>query len=129
MKRLKLLLVAVFLVFGFSSCEYTFWVPEDVIDPTDPNADVISFSETIQPIFTNNCVSCHKTGGQLPDLSSGNAYSSINTSRYINRTSPAESLIYTHPDPTNTGTHTQMKYTAAQAAYVLGWITQGAENN
>ncbi len=65
----------------------------------------------------------------MPDLSTGNAYSSLNSSRYINTSNPESSLIYTHPNPANTSEHSQKKYTEAQAALVLTWITQGAKNN
>ncbi|MBN1819337.1 MAG: hypothetical protein JW833_01395 [Prolixibacteraceae bacterium] len=131
MKTFRLLLVVIFLAFGLGSCEYTFWVPEpvpEIPDPNDPNAEQISFAQTIQPIFTNSCVECHTTGKQLPDLSEGNAFSSINTSRYLNTSTPEESLIYIHPNP-DSNTHSQRKYTATQAQNVLIWITQGAKNN
>ncbi|NQU84490.1 MAG: hypothetical protein HQ541_01895 [Mariniphaga sp.] len=130
MKTLRLLLVVVFVAFGVVSCEYTFWVPEEVLvipDANDPDAEQISFAQTIQPIFTSNCVSCHG-GAQLPDLSEGKAFASINSSRYINTSSPEESRIFSYTNP-DTDSHSQKKYTAAQAAYVLGWITQGAKNN
>ena len=131
MKTFRLLLVAVFLAFGLGSCEYTFWVPEpvpEIPDENDPDAEQISFAQTIQPIFTNNCVACHTTGKQLPDLSEGKAFASLNTSRYINTGSPEESKIYKYPKP-DTDTHTQKKLTAVQAANILIWIKQGAKNN
>jgi len=113
-----------------SGCVYNFILPEDVIDPEDPDAPEISFTQDIVPIFTNNnnCSSCHDTGGQMPDLTVANAYASLNSSRYINSSTPEESKIYTwtHPD---TDTHKQKEYTEAQAAKVLTWIIQGAKNN
>lgn len=128
MKILKILLAAVIFTFLFSECKYSFIVPEEVVVP-DPGED-ISFSEKIEPIFTanNNCTSCHNTGGQLPDLSAGNAYNSINTSRYINRGTPESSLIYTYPNP-DTDTHTRKKYSQNEALLILTWIQQGAKNN
>ncbi len=113
----------------FSGCKYDFIVPEEVPDPTDTTV-VVSFSEEIVPIFTenNNCTQCHSTGGQMPDLTAGNAYSSINNSRYINKGTPEESLIYTKPNPATSG-HSQKKYTEAQAGLILKWIIQGAKNN
>ncbi|HSH19331.1 MAG TPA: hypothetical protein VLA03_02690 [Draconibacterium sp.] len=132
MKILKLLLAVVVVALLFSECKYSFIVPEDipVIDPDDPNAPQISFANDIAPIFNanNNCTACHKTGNQMPDLTTENAYKSLNSARYINDNSPEESLIYKHPHP-DSGTHSQKKYTAAQAALVLGWIQQGAKNN
>ena len=129
MKALKLFITVIILALATSSCLYDFIPPEEPApDPNDPNAAQVSFSTDIQPIFTNNCVACHKTGGQMPDLSAGKAYAAINSSRYINTSSPDQSLIYLHPSPT-TSTHTHKKYTATQAAIILTWITQGAKNN
>lgn len=132
MNKLKYFIPIAVIAFIFSACKYDFIIPEKVVivDPNDPNAEVIKFSESVLPIFNgnNNCTSCHKTGGQAPDLTTANAFSAINSSRYVNKTTPAESKIYTHPSPLTT-THSQKKYTEAQAAIVLGWITQGAKNN
>ncbi len=127
MNKLTLIVAVVFMAFLYSGCKYDFIVPEEVIDPGDPNAEQVSFSEDIIPIFTDNCTSCHDTGGQMPDLTPDNAYSALNTTRYINTSSPDESLLYTKPDPSGSGSHP--KYSEADAAMILVWIQQGAENN
>lgn len=131
MKLFKILFAVFLVALIFTGCRYSFVVPEQVINPDDPNAPEVSFASQIETIFNNNnnCTQCHTTGKQLPDLSTGHAYASLNTSRYINTASPDQSLIYTHPNPDNASVHTQKKYTAAQAALVLTWITQGAKNN
>jgi hypothetical protein len=46
--------------------------------------------------------------------------------KYINLGTPAESLIYTKPAPA--ASHSQ-KYTTTEAAIVLKWIEEGAEDN
>jgi len=127
MKVLKILFSLIVVTLLFGGCTYNFIVPEEVVDPSDPDAPEVSFAGEIQPVFTAKCASCHNTGGQLPDLSQGNAYASINTSRYINATTPETSLIYTRPHPSNTDSHP--KYSEAEAALLLTWITQGAKNN
>ena len=129
MKTLKFLFPIFVFALLLGSCTYDFIIPEEVlvIDPDDPNAVQISFSTDIVPIFTAKCVSCHKTGSQLPDLSAGNAFSSINSTRYIDSSSANSSLIYSRPNPSNTDSHP--KYSEAEAALVLGWIQQGAKNN
>lgn len=129
MKALNFIFLIGILTICLGGCKYDFIVPEEipVIDPGDPNAEQISFSSAIVPIFENNCVSCHKTGSQSPDLSAANAYSSISSTRYLNTSDAEESLIFTKARPEGTGTHP--KYTAAQAANVLIWIQQGAKNN
>jgi len=124
MKALKIIIsiIAVALVLG--GCAYNFIVPEPVVDPGDPDAEEISFAAEIVPIFTTKCVRCHTTGKQLPDLTADNAYSSLNSTRYVNKTTPESSLIYTKP----TGNHSAT-YSDAEAAKILLWINQGAQNN
>ena len=131
MKVLKLFSI-ILLIIVFSGCKYDFIIPEDipVVNPDDPNVAEISFLNDIIPIFNdnNNCTACHKTGGQIPDLTPDHAYASLNSTRYINSSKPEESRIYLHPNP-KTSTHTHKKYTAAEAATILLWIQQGAKNN
>jgi len=127
-KIFKILLLVVMAAFLATACEYDWIIPEEVpvIDPDDPSKQ-ISFATQILPIFSgNDCTSCHN-GSQMPDLRADRAYAAINTTRYINKSEPQQSRIYTvpHPDP---GTHYK-KYTGAQAAVILAWIQQGAKNN
>ncbi len=133
MKKLKILFAVIGVSFLLSGCVYNFIVPEEVIAPIDvddPDAPQISFATQIEPIWNNNnnCTACHKTGGTNPDLTTGNAYNSVNVAKYINSATAEESKIYSHPNP-DTDTHKQKKYTASQAALILGWIQQGAKNN
>lgn len=111
-----------------TGCIYDWVVPEEV--PDIPVGVEISFAEEILPIFTtgNNCSSCHRAGATPPDLTAANAYNQINTAKYINRTTPAESGIYKVPAPSSTS-HRHKIYTAQQAALILAWIEQGAKNN
>jgi hypothetical protein len=131
MKKFRSLLTLLVVTLLFSGCTYNFIIPEELPpDPTDPNAPEISFSAEILPIFNNgnNCTSCHGTGGTSPDLTTEKAYNSINNSKYISLGTPEESKIYHYPSP-DTDTHKQQEYTANEAALVLGWIIQGAQNN
>lgn len=125
MKALKIIFSIVIMALIFGGCTYNFIVEETVLDPDDPDTPDVSFSAQIAPIFASKCTACHYTGNQAPDLTAANAYSSLNTSRYISTSDPASSLIYTKPSPT--GNHVQ--YSDAEAALVLTWITQGAQNN
>ncbi|WP_372647909.1 hypothetical protein [Draconibacterium sp.] len=125
MKALKIILSIFLIGLIFGGCAYNWIVEEEVIDPTDPDAPEVSFSAEITPIFSAKCTACHTTGNQMPDLTPSNAYNSLNSSRYINTSDPASSLIYTKPSPT--GSH--VKYSESEAALVLTWITQGAQNN
>ena len=116
-------------VIGFllNACTYDFIVKEELppIDVTVP----VSFATQIAPIFSNSCVSCHKQGGQAPDLSAANAYNSLKNMNLINLTTPESSVIYTEPNPANASVHNWKKYTAADTQLVLTWIQQGAKNN
>ncbi len=126
MRTLKTLLSLIVLAVIMSSCTYNWIIEEEVIDPEDPDAPEISFATEITPIFASKCTSCHDPGGRTPDLTAANAYSSLTSSdRYVNTSAPETSLIYTKPSPT--GSH--IKYSETEAAKVLTWITQGAQNN
>jgi hypothetical protein len=123
--KFKILLLVIVAAVMASSCKYDWIIPEEIPD-IDPNEE-ISFSAEIEPIFNsgNNCTACHN-GSQIPDLREGNAFGSLNSTRYINKTTPGESRIYALPHPD--GNHYK-KYTGAQAALILAWIEQGAKNN
>lgn len=112
-----------------SSCQYDTLV-QPVIPPPDPSY-TISFAKDIAPIFENNsnCTACHKTGGQVPDLTSGYAFSSIINMGLVSLSDPAASPIYWTPNLDNSSNHAWKKYTDVQAQYVLQWIKQGALNN
>lgn len=127
MKRIKKFIFLVIAGIAVYSCTYDF-IKEDTT-PINPGTPV-SFSQQILPIFTNNnnCTSCHKPGGQNPDYTAANAYTSIMNNNVVNLASPASSPLYTVPDPA-TGTHSWKKYTATQAQLILLWIQQGAKNN
>jgi hypothetical protein len=124
MKKTKIYFLLVLFGLLLNACKYDFIVPEELppIDTTVP----VSFSTQIVPIFANSCVSCHKTGGQAPDLTSANAYNSIKTMNLVNTTTPESSIIYAFP---GSSSHSWKGYTASEAQLVLTWIKQGALNN
>jgi hypothetical protein len=108
-----------------TSCQYKFIV-EPVVPPPDPG-DTVYYSQEIEPIYgTQGCTGCHNTGGTQPDLSEGNSYSSITGMGLVDEGDPEASKIYYYPLPD--GSHFA-KYTSAQAALILGWIEQGANDN
>lgn len=109
------------LLVALGSCEYEFIE----IDQPDPDVTV-KFSESILPIFeSNNCTACHKLGATAPDLTAVNAYNSI-VPAFVNLSDPGSSIIYTVPGPSSSH---PARYNLTQAALVLTWIKQGAENN
>lgn len=116
-----------FVLFVGGGCYY-----DNVIFPDggEVTGDV-SFSSDILPIFENDCATsgCHSTGGQKPDLTPANAYTSLINGNYINTSSPEDSELYLWmkglkglPMPPS-GTD------ATNTAKVLAWIKQSAQNN
>ena len=125
MKKHSIFLIVILVTLLFAGCKYDFILPEEVA-PIDPNVP-ISFSTQIAPIFStgDKCTSCHKSGGQTPDLTSANAYSQI-VPGLVNLTTPETSMIYAFP---GSSSHSWKGYTANEASLVLEWIKQGAKNN
>ncbi len=116
---LKLTTVMVLLI-SLNGCYY-----DQVVPDGPPPGKIISFSTDIQPIFDNKCNGCHPPAGGL-DLTAGNAYESINKTPYVDVSNPGSSTIYTVPAPTASHGGT---YSPGEAATVLQWIEQGAEDN
>lgn len=126
MKKRSLFLILVLFTILITGCKYNFILPEEVTPP-NPDGEPVSYATQVQPIFTAKCIECHKSGGQSPDLTSGNSYNQVVPSK-IDATTPANSKIYAFPAPT-TSTHTWKKYSTNEANLVLTWITEGAKNN
>lgn len=126
MKKSNIYLLLFLLGLLLNACTYDYIVKEELV-PVDPTVDVL-FATQIAPIFTSDCVSCHKTGGQAPDLSAANAYANLKSMNLISTSAPETSKIYTYPGPATTS-HTWKKYSASDAQLLLTWIQQGAKNN
>ena len=127
MKKSTIYFLLLGLVMIFNACTYDF-IAEEEVPIVDPTVDVL-FSTQIVPIFTDKCITCHKPGGQAPDLTAANAYISIKNMNLANTSAPETSIIYTEPNPANASVHNWKKYSAAEAQLVLTWIQQGAKNN
>ena len=103
---------------------------KDTLVPAQSNINpnlIVSFKDTIQPIFTAGCMgsSCH-SGFVDPNLSAGHAYNSLTSGNFINTGTPVESELYLEMEP---GGGMSSHCTADQAALVLAWIKQGALDN
>ncbi len=120
-------MAVIVLVLLASACTYDFIeLPQP--DPVDPT-DTISFQSAVVPIFNegNNCTACHTTGATVPDFTAAKAYSSI-VPALVNTADPESSSIYQYAHPSSS-THTWKKLTLGEAALILAWIQQGANNN
>jgi hypothetical protein len=94
-------------------------------DTTVVVVDSISFAQDIIPIFTANCIACHK-GSQAPDLRATKAYSALINGGYVVAKEPENSLLYTK---CNTG-GSMKKYTSTNDLKLIKrWILKGALND
>ncbi|HBC77521.1 MAG TPA: hypothetical protein DEO60_05775 [Bacteroidales bacterium] len=102
----------------FSSCEkYAYQL--ETVNPEEP----VLFQTQIQPIFTSNCITCHK-GSRNPDLRNGNSYASLTNGGYVNL--PASgSRLYSQVISSSHSAFTL----DAEKQLILLWIGQGALNN
>ena len=110
-----------------TSCYY------DEMPPEAPTAipETVSYSNDIQPLWDQNCISCHKSGGTAPDLTSANSYAALtNNSKYIVAGNASISLVY----KLMTGTASPLmptsgKISDSKLAILEKWINAGALNN
>ena len=111
------LLIPVSMIF-FSSCEEYKIVQEEV----DPGETVL-FQTQVQPIFNDNCITCHK-GSRDPDLRDGNSYESLTTGEYVNLPA-ADSKLYKQ---IISSSHTSFTIDP-EKQLIYNWIDQGAQDN
>ncbi|PKP23593.1 MAG: hypothetical protein CVU06_07480 [Bacteroidetes bacterium HGW-Bacteroidetes-22] len=121
-KRIFNLMAGLFLLVGFTACEYDWVEPEAIVVP-----DVVSFNGDVIPVFDRSCnmSGCHAQGSTSPDLSSANAWADLMAKGLINTETPAQSGLYI-----TVTTGSMKKFSnAANNAIILKWIEQGALNN
>jgi hypothetical protein len=91
----------------------------------------VSFSQDITLIFNSSCSmsGCHSAGGQVPNLSTTNAFNSLTIGNYIDKNNAANSILYLKmtgkkgiPMPVS-GVNKDYN------ALIYAWIKQGASNN
>jgi hypothetical protein len=123
MKKRPIFLILILFALFMNSCKYDFILAKEVPVITGP----VSFSTQVLPIFSSdNCTDCHN-GSQSPNLTAASAYAQI-VPALINTATPETSPIYSFPSPTS-ATHSWKKYSTGDAAIVLAWIKDGAQNN
>lgn len=127
MKRRNIFFIIALVSMLFTGCKYDFILPE-YVPPVDNGGQPISFSTQVVPIFSSGdkCTQCHKPGGLgSPDLSNPSTIYSLIVPKYVNTSNPSSSVIYVNA---SSGGH-YAKVSAANAALILQWITEGAQNN
>ena len=111
-----------------TSCYYDEMPPE----PVTPLPETVSYSKDVQPIWDQNCISCHKTGATIaPDLVAANSYAALTTnSKYVVAGNASASLVY----KLMTGAASPLmppsgKISDSKIAILEKWINAGALNN
>lgn len=102
----------------------------DLTSDTTIDRDV-TFSNDIAPIFEKNCAisGCHITGSQKPDLSTSQAITSLTNGNYLDLAVPENSELYAWLTGKRGAAMPLSGSDPEINAFVLAWITQGAQNN
>jgi len=129
MKNNKYIISSFFLavLLVLSGCYYDLVVPSEisVIDTE------VSFSNDIQPIFTQSCstVGCHGENGIKPNLTDNKSFEALVSGNYIDTGNPASSELYQWMIGNRSISMPLSGPDAEINAYVLAWLDQGAKNN
>ena len=110
-----------------TSCYYDEMPPEaEIVIP-----EVVSYSKDIQPLWDQDCISCHKPNATAPDLIAANSYSALtNNNKYVIPGDAAGSSL--HKSLVADGASimpTAGKWSDSKIALVDKWINDGALNN
>ena len=119
-KIIMLLSIGLFL----NSCYYDAYPEEEISDPGTGGGEVpteVSFQADIQPIF-GKCVGCHG-GNQNPNLTEGNAYSSL-VPAYVTANDANGSTLYNKLNDGHQG-----GVSNDNLALIKAWINDGAKDN
>jgi len=135
MKKLYYYTFILFILMSLQSC-YKDVGP--IEGETDVPAEGISYSQDVQPIYDQNCISCHPNSGDL-DLTAGNSYAqtvNANASGYSGKLvvpgDPENSILYKKIDGSGAyGSNMPLGSSLSQTQIntIKQWIEEGAENN
>ncbi|MCX6185484.1 MAG: hypothetical protein NTU43_00610 [Bacteroidetes bacterium] len=132
MKTLNKIIPFLLCVVFFASCEKDYLSTADTSAPIDTSKP-ISFNESIQPLFTSNCLGsgCHITGGITPNLEVGKAYDQLTGLGYVDATDtlPGNSKLYSRVIGTTKPMPPIGKLSAGKIKAIELWIQQGSQNN
>jgi hypothetical protein len=127
MKKIFQYLMVLTVSLMATSCYYD----EMPAEPEIPIPDVVSYSKDIQPLWDQDCVSCHKAGATPPDLTAANSYAALATNnKYVIPGNAAGSKL--HKSLVGDGAAimpTAGKWSDSKIALVDKWINDGALNN
>jgi len=109
------------LMLSLTGCYY------DEVVPLPPDYEA-SFANDIQPIFTQNCASCHG-GNQEPDLREGSAYAEIVNGEFIVPNDIEASVLYQRLVGNGALMPIGNSLSTTKINLVKSWIENGALNN
>jgi len=125
MKNIIKILILTVMAFSLGSC-YNDTFPEDNgPDPVD-----VSYSNDIQPMWDNDCVSCHQ-GNIPPDLRPATSYNSLLNGGYVIAGNSDDSVLY-HSLLGSNGVSLMppgAMWPASSIQKVEAWINEGAKDN
>ena len=127
MKRLLQIVLVSSLSLLCFSCYYD-ELPEELDTITEiPDEQEVSFSNDIQPIFSNNCTGCHDGNIASPDLTEGNAYNAIVPDYVLAGDADNSDLFNKSPGKD----HQDVFFVLSNDEFALikTWIDRGADNN
>jgi hypothetical protein len=129
MKTNALRILAVIMLFSLNACYYDTLLEEEI--PEIPEGQEISFSEDIEPLFSQSgkdCTQCHDGNPTDPDLRSGNAYNAIFPGLIVPGDADASEFYQNLPgvgQPFDVG----FVLNTEEIALIRTWINRGAEDN
>ena len=110
-----------------TSCYYDEMPPEAPV----PIPETVSYTKDIQPLWDQDCISCHKPGSTAPDLTAANSYSALTANnKYVIPGNAAGSKL--HKSLVGDGAAlmpTSGQWSASRIELVDKWINAGALNN
>jgi hypothetical protein len=130
-KSIRILLLFVFTVVTINLITGCYKDKTVVFDTGNEITRPVSFATDIAPIFNSSCSlsGCHGTGGKTPNLSNGNAFSSLISGNFVDVNDPTSSLIYLWMTGKKSTPMPIGGINKEYNALILAWIKQGAQNN
>lgn len=109
-----------------TSCYYDEMPPEAII----PIPETVSYSTDIQPLWDQDCISCHKPNATSPDLTAANSYSALTVnSKYVIPGNAAGSKLHKSLMGDGAAQMPATKWSDSKIELVDKWINAGALNN
>jgi hypothetical protein len=127
MKNIVKILILTVMALSLGSCYYDTF-PED--NDNGPAPVDVSYANDIQPMWDNDCVSCHQ-GNIPPDLTAAKSYNDLLNGGYVIPNDADNSVLY-HSLFGSNGVSLMppgAMWPSSSIKKVESWINEGAKNN